>query len=205
MNRMFHTIRHSLVFKLIIFVSLTVILSISLWAFFHIKSFKAQNMKTHLASTDRLSNSIKLGTQYAMMRNSRDDINQIINNIAEQPEIENIRIYNKYGQIKFTNQENEMDRVTDIKAVACDICHKKDPPPSELGLGERFRIFTSPEGHRLLGIVQPICNEPGCSASDCHFHPKNQTILGALDVVVSLKDIDQQVLKMEKGVFKLAL
>ncbi len=205
MTKILHYIRHSLVFKLIIFVSLTVILSISLWAFFNIKSFKAQNMKTHLASTDRLSNSIKLGTQYAMMRNSRDDINQIINNIAGQPEIENIRIYNKYGQIKFTNQKNEMDRVTDIKAVACDICHKNDPPPSDLPLGERFRIFLSPEGHRLLGIVQPICNEPGCSTSSCHFHPENQTILGALDVVVSLKEIDQQVVKMEKGVLKLAL
>ena len=205
MTKILHYIRHSLVFKLIIFVSLTVIVTISLWAFFNIKSFKAQNMKTHLASTDRLSNSIKLGTQYAMMRNSRDDINQIINNIAGQPEIENIRIYNKYGQIKFTNQKSEMDRVTDIKAVACDICHKKDPPPSDLSLGERFRIFVSPRGHRLLGIVQPICNEPGCSTSSCHFHPENQTILGALEVVVSLKDIDQQVVKMEKGVFKLAL
>ncbi|HKJ98572.1 MAG TPA: ATP-binding protein [Desulfotignum sp.] len=205
MTKILHYIRHSLVFKLIIFVSLTVIVTISLWAFFNIKSFKAQNMKTHLASTDRLSNSIKLGTQYAMMRNSRDDINQIINNIAGQPEIENIRIYNKYGQIKFTNQKNETDRVIDIKAVACDICHKKEPPPSDLSLGERFRIFVSPQGHRLLGIVQPICNEPGCATSSCHFHPENQTILGALEVVVSLKDIDQQVLKMEKGVFKLAL
>ena len=45
--------------------------------------------------TDRLTNTIKLGTHYAMMHNSRDDINQIINNIARQQEISNIRIYNK--------------------------------------------------------------------------------------------------------------
>jgi histidine kinase len=205
MTRLLHYIRHSLVFKLIIIVGLTVILSISLWAYFNIENFKAQNMKTHIDSTDRLSNSIKLGTHYAMMLNSRDDINQIINNIARQPEIENIRIYNKEGQIKFTNQADEMDQVSDIQAVACDICHKLEPPPSDLPLEERTRIFYSPQGHRLLGIVQPICNDPGCSSSNCHFHPEGQTILGALDVVVSLQDTDRQVVKMEKGVFKLAV
>ncbi len=205
MTRLLHYIRHSLVFKLIIIVGLTMILSISLWAYFNIENFKAQNMKTHIDSTDRLSNSIKLGTHYAMMLNSRDDINQIINNIARQPEIENIRIYNKDGQIKFTNQAREMDQISDIKAVACDICHKLDPPPSDLPLEERTRIFYSPKGHRLLGIVQPIRNDPGCSSSDCHFHPEGQTILGALDVVVSLMDTDRQVVKMEKGVFKLAV
>jgi histidine kinase len=205
MTRLLHYIRHSLVFKLIIIVGLTMILSISLWAYFNIENFKAQNMKTHIDSTDRLSNSIKLGTHYAMMLNSRDDINQIINNIARQPEIENIRIYNKDGQIKFTNQAREMDQISDIKAVACDICHKLDPPPSDLPLEERTRIFYSPKGHRLLGVVQPIRNETGCSSSNCHFHPPGQTILGALDVVVSLKDTDRQVVKMEKGVFKLAV
>ncbi|MCF8093310.1 MAG: PAS domain S-box protein [Desulfotignum sp.] len=206
MARVISYIRCSLVFRLIIIVGLTVILSISLWAFFNIRNFKAQNMKAHIASTDRLSNSIKLGTHYAMMLNSRDDINQIINNIAKQPEIENIRIYNKYGQIKFTNQPHEMDQVIDIKAVACDICHKLDPaPPSDIPLFERTRIFQSPEGHRLLGVIQPIYNDPGCSSSQCHFHSRDQTILGALDVVVSLKHTDQQVVKMEKGVFKLAV
>lgn len=204
MNRLLDYFRHSLVFRLIFIVSLTVVLSISLWAFVNVRNFKARNMETHIASTDRLSNSIKLGTHYAMMLNSRDDINQIINNIARQPEIENIRIYNKEGQIKFTNQPHEVDQFVDIKAVACDICHKQDPAPSEISLEERTRIIQSPDGHRLLGIVQPICNDPGCATSDCHFHSKNQTILGALDVVVSLKETDAQVVKMEQGVFSLA-
>lgn len=204
MTRLLDYFRSSLVFRLIFVVSLTVVLSISLWAFVNVRNFKARNMETHIASTDRLSNSIKLGTHYAMMLNSRDDINQIINNIALQPEIENIRIYNKEGQIKFTNQPQEVEQYVDIKAVACDICHKMDPAPSEISLEERTRIFQSPEGHRLLGIVQPIRNDPGCATSDCHFHSEDQTILGALDVVVSLKETDAQVVKMEQGVFSLA-
>jgi len=203
MNNFTKYLKHSLVSKLIISVGLTVILSISAWAYFNINNIKTQIMKNVIASTDRLTNSIKLGTHYAMMLNSRDDITQIINNIATQPEIENIRIYNKEGQIKFTNQEEEIDKIVDIKEVACDICHKQDPPSARIGLQKRTRFFQSEKGHRLLGIVQPIGNEPGC-ATECHFHPAHQTILGSLDVVVSLEQTDRQILKIKQGMIKFA-
>ncbi|WDP89889.1 MAG: PAS domain S-box protein [Desulfobacter sp.] len=205
MNRFWTYIRYSLVSKLVIIVGLTVVLSISAWAWVNITNLKAQNMKTLTASTDRLSNSIKLGTHYAMMLNSRDDITQIINNIASQPGIENIRIYNKDGQIKFTNHGDEIDEIVDIKAVACDICHKYDSPPDRISLEERVRYFQAPDGTRQMGVVQPICNEPGCASGDCHFHPEHQRILGTLDVVVSLEGAHRQALKMERGSILLTL
>lgn len=204
MNGFIKYLRHSLVSKLIISVGLTVILSISAWAYFNINNINTQIMKNVITSTDRLTNSIKLGTHYAMMLNSRDDITQIIHNIATQPEIETIRIYNKEGQIKFTNKKSEVDKIIDIREKACDICHKNDPPPDQIGLQQRMRFFRSEKGHRFLGIVLPICNEPGC-ASKCHYHPEHQKILGSLDVVVSLEQTDRQVLILQKGIIKLAL
>jgi len=203
MNKFTKYLMHSLVSKLIIIVGSTVILSISAWAYFNINNIRTQIIKNLIAGTDRLTNSIKLGTHYAMMLNSRDDITQIIKNIATQPGIENIRIYNKEGQIKFTNQKQEIDTFVDIKEVACDICHKQDPPSDRIGLQERTRFFQSEKGYRLLGIVQPISNEPNCSTG-CHFHPEYQKILGSLDVVVSLEQTDRQILKIEKGIIKLA-
>jgi len=197
-------LKHSLVSKLSIIIGCTVILSISAWAYFNINNIKTQIIKNVISSTEQLSNSIKLGTHYAMMLNSRDDITQIIDNIATQPGIENIRIYNKDGQIKFTTHKAEIDKVVDIKEVACDICHRQYPPPVQIGLDQRLRFFRSEQGHRLLGIVQPICNEPGC-AMDCHFHPEHQTILGSLDVVVSLEPTDRQILTIERGIIKFAL
>ncbi len=203
MNKIGKYIKHSLVSKLILVVGLTVVLSISAWAYVNINHIKTQILKNVIASTDRLTNSIKLGTHYAMMMNSRDDITQIINNIATQPDIENIRIYNKDGQIKFSNHRDEIDEIVEIKEVACDICHRLTPPPAQIGLKERMRFFRSDRGHRLLGIVLPIPNENNCTAT-CHFHPKHQKILGSLDVVVSLEQIDLQILKFEKGIIKLA-
>ena len=198
-------LRHSLVFKLILAVGMTLLLTISAWSYFNIKYQKEKLMNNILAGTDKLTNTIKLCTHYAMMLNSRDDINQIINNIAKQPEFENIRLYNKEGQIKFSNEPSELDITTNIKAEACDICHRTDPPLSELDLSERTRIFNSPKGYRLLGIISPICNEPGCATGDCHVHPEGKKILGALDVVVSLETTDSEILDAQKGIISLAV
>jgi histidine kinase len=201
---MFKNIRRNLAAKLIAIVGMTLFLSISVWAYFNINYQKKKVMETIVEGTDKLSNTIKLGAHYAMMINSRDDINQIINNIAKQKEIENIRIYNKDGEIKFSNSPSELDLQTNIKAEACDICHKSEPPVAKLGLKERIRIFESPERYRLLGMISPIYNEPGCS-SECHFHPEDKKILGALDVVVSLEETDREVLIFQEGIIVLAL
>lgn len=162
-------------------------------------------MESIVAGVDRLSNTTKLGTHYAMMLNSRDDINHIIQNISKQKEIINIRIYNKDGQIKFSNSALEVDKTTNIKDEACYICHRTNPPMHSLDLYERIRIFDSPEGYRLLGIISPIYNEPSCSTDACHVHPKDKKVLGALDIVVSLEEADKEIFKFEKGIIVMAI
>ena len=190
--------------KLIFTVGLTLLITISTWAYFNIDYQEKKLMQNVVVGADRLTNTIKLGTHYAMMLNSRDDINQIINNIGRQKEIETIRIYNKEGEIKFSNQPAEVDTTTNIKNEACFICHRTDPPLSALALEQRTRIFHSPNGYRLLGIISPICNEPGCSTDACHMHPQGKKILGALDVIVSLNDTDREIRSAKKGAIGLA-
>jgi histidine kinase len=198
-------IRGSLVSKLILSVGVTLLLTISTWSYFSIAYQKKSLQNEIVAQTERLGNTIRLGTHYAMMLNSRDDINQIITNIGRMREIENIRIYNKDGAIKFSNRPAELERITNIKSEACHICHHSEPPLVDVGLAERTRIFASPGGQRLLGIISPIHNEEGCSSNQCHFHPPDKKILGALDVVVSLAETEKEILFMEKGVIGLAV
>jgi len=199
MSHIFNKIRRRLVSKLILTVGLVFLFSITTWAYFNISYQKEKVMENIVSATDRLTSTIRLGTHYAMMSNSRNDINQIITNVSKIPEIENIRIYNKAGEIKYSNRPAEIDMATNIKAEACDICHRTDPPLSELGLNQRTRIFSNPDGYRMLGIISPIRNEPGCS-SDCHIHPEGKKILGALDLVVSLKDTDREIARTQRGI-----
>jgi histidine kinase len=197
-------LRHHLVFKLIGAVGITLLVSIATWSYFNADYQERRLMENIVASTDRLTNSIRLGTHYAMMLNSRDDINQIITNIGRQPDIEHIRIYNKEGQIKFSNRPAEVDTLTNIKAEACDICHRTEPPLVDLDLGARTRVMRSPRGYRLLGIISPIYNEPGCATEACHIHPAGKKILGAMDVEVSLKDTDKELALAKRGMIGLS-
>ncbi len=197
-------LRHRLAFKLILSVGLILLITISIWSYFSIDYQERELMDNVVAGTDRLTTTIKLGTHYAMMLNSRDDLTQIIANIGRQEEIENVRIYNKEGEIKFSNRAAEVDTATNIKAEACYICHRNDPPLTDVPLSERIRIIRGPDGYRRLGVISPIFNEPGCSTDICHVHPEGKKILGALDVVVSLKATDSEILRAEKGMLGLA-
>jgi histidine kinase len=205
MFKLIHNLHNSLAAKLILLVGIVLLITIATWAFFNIRHQKEKMMKNMVAGTDRLTTTIRLGTHYAMMLNSRDEINQIINNIGRQPEIKNIRIYNKQGEIKYSNNPNEVEQTTNIKAEACHICHRTDPPMTTVPLEERTRIFSTEADSRLLGIISPICNQAGCSTGDCHVHPEDKKILGALDVVISLNDTDREITMEERGIIALAV
>ena len=205
MPKPFQHLRFNLVSKLILSVGLTLLLSISTWAYFNIKYQSKKIMKDIMVGTDRLSNTIILGAHYAMMLNSREDINHIINNISKQKEIDTVRIYNKKGQIKFSNRTPEIDLMTNIKAEACDVCHRKEPPLAELDLSQKARTFYSSQGHHFLGVISPIRNETGCSSDSCHVHPIGKKILGALDVVVSLEQTDNDIAFLKNGIIGLAV
>jgi histidine kinase len=204
MANLISKIRSSLVLKLILSVGATLLATISTWSYFSIAYQRRSFQNEVVSQTERLSNTIKLGTHYAMMLNSRDEINQIINNIARLPEVQSIRIYNKEGAIKFSNHPQEVEQTTNIRSEACHICHHTDPPQADIGLDERVRHFSAENGVRLLGIISPIHNEPGCATQECHFHPADKKVLGALDVVVTLAETEEEIRFMEKGVIGLA-
>ncbi len=200
----FRNIRNSLSYRLIFFMGLTLFIIFSVWAWISIRYQKEKMMKDIVVWTDRLSETIKLSTHYAMMLNARTDINQSIQNIGRQQAIEHIRIYNKEGEIKFSSASSEINQKTNIRAEACFNCHKSDPPLDHIDMPERIRIFDSSKGYRVIGMITPIRNEDGCSTDTCHVHPQNKIILGALDVAVSLKETDDDILFFEEGILVLA-
>jgi len=197
--------RTSLITSLILAVGITLLVCIAAWAFFSIRYQKQRMMGEILMQTERLSNTIKLGTHYAMMLNSGEDIDRIIRNISRQKEIEFIRIYNKEGLVRFSNRATEIGRRTTIDSEACRICHHQEPPPTELPLNTRVRMLpTDASGRRMMGLISPIMNEPGCTGS-CHVHPSDISVLGLLDVVVSLNETDAEIGVVQNGIIGLAV
>ncbi len=198
-------IRYSLVLKIILSVGIVLLLSICAWAFFNVRHYQTKMMADIVSDCDQLSEAIRLGTHYAMMFNAREDINQIIHNMGKLKGIEHIRIYNKSGQIKFSNIPPEVGSATDIQKEACIICHHTSPPLQMITLDERKRFFPSVRGNRVLGLISPIYNEPGCDTAACHAHPKGKKVLGALDVVISLEKTDMALNTYKNWLFILAV
>lgn len=197
--------RNSLTTKLLLSVGAALLVSLGLWGYFNIHYAKQKMILDQAANMERLSNTIRLGTHYAMMLNSRDDIRQIIANIARQNEIETIRVFNKEGRIKFSNRPEEVDRQTNIKDEACYICHATDPPMTTLSTAQRIRMFSSERGYRLMGIISPVYNEPGCATGACHVHPADKQVLGAIDVAISFKEMDEEIAARQRNLIFLAL
>jgi two-component system NtrC family sensor kinase len=149
----------------------------------------------HANSTGDL---IKRSTRYSMLLNRREDVFQIIKTLGDQPGVEGIRIYNKKGEIMFSTVTSEEKTIVDMKTEACNVCHVGNKPIESPNIENRTRVYTAANGNRILGIINPIPNEKDCNTAECHFHSPNQTVLGVLDVRMSLASVDKQIYESRK-------
>jgi two-component system NtrC family sensor kinase len=146
---------------------------------------------THNA--DLLAETVKRSTQEYMLENRRESLRRQIEAIGRDPRIERVRVFNKEGRIAFSSDAAEVGHTLDIRAESCFACHAQNQPLEKPPVHERARIFTSNGGHRLLGIVNPIQNQPSCAQADCHAHSPAATVLGVLDVTMPLDAVDEQI------------
>ena len=149
-------------------------------------------------SADRIAETIRGATRDAMMRNDAKDVHRIIQNVGAQQGITRIRIFNKEGRIRTSTLATEVGTLVDVKAEQCTACHRSDQPLVRLERKDRVRIFSGATGERVLGIIAPIHNEPQCTTS-CHdVHPPSQSVLGVLDVQLSMATVDESLRVSER-------
>lgn len=148
--------------------------------------------ETALDSADRISDIIQRSTRYQMLHNDREAMFQTIREIGSEPGIQRIRIFNNEGRISFSTDPAESGRVVDKAAEACYACHQQGKPLAHIEGRDRSRIFHV-GGERVLGVIRPIDNQPSCWTADCHFHPKDQRVLGVIDTHLSLARVDARV------------
>ncbi|MGZ3614964.1 MAG: sensor histidine kinase, partial [Thermodesulfobacteriota bacterium] len=136
--------------------------------------------------------------RYSMLKNDRENLSNIITTVGQENGMEGIRIYNKPGKIAFSNELAEVDTIVDKKVEQCYVCHEKEPAQVHLTTKNRIRILTSSQGYRVLGLINPIENEPDCFTADCHAHSSKDKLLGLLDVKISLKSVDEEMARTRK-------
>ncbi len=184
--------------KLIVAVALTALVTIGVFSYFQTRNQKEAMIEIVKHNGTQLSEIIKMSLHDDMLLNQRKHIYKLINRIGNAGEgcIKKIRIFNKAGEVIYSSDSVDIGTKVDLKDENCYLCHAANKPLEKVPASDRTRIFKSESGsERLLGIINPIYNEPSCYNSACHTHPKSKKVLGVLDVTFCLKLADQAIQK----------
>jgi len=170
----------------------------SLFGYLTLRLERQHSEEMVLESADRISDVIQRSTRYQMLRNDRAALYEVITTIGREPGIQRIRIFNEEGRISFSTAADEINTLVDKRAEACYACHAQEAPLTRLDRPDRARIFTDAQGRRVLGLIRPIENQPGCSNAGCHAHPPERRVLGVIDTDLSLAQVDAQLAEHQK-------
>ncbi|HJV48115.1 MAG TPA: ATP-binding protein [Geothrix sp.] len=160
-----------------------------------LRSHTAQLLAERTRSADQLSETIRSSTHFDMLENRRENLHRQIRSVGglQEQGIRKVRVFNKEGRIMFSSAAEEIGTSLDIRGEACYACHAEGRPLDRLEINARARTFKTPDGSRVLGVIAPIPNEPSCSTAACHAHSAKQSLLGVLDVNVSLDEVDREI------------
>ncbi len=146
---------------------------------------------------DRVTDVILRSARFQMMRNDRDSLYHLIQDLGAEPNMRRIRIFNKDGRITLSTDERELGKVVDKNAEQCVLCHSGSQPLEDIERSRRAREFTE-NGVHTLGVMRPIYNSPDCSSASCHVHQASQRVLGVIDAHVSLSAVDRQIQEQQR-------
>jgi len=182
----------SLSAKLVLSLIASMTVVFGLLGYLNIRLHRQHLEQSTLASAERVSDVIRRSTTYYMLGNDREGLYHVMRTIGDEPGMERVRIFDQQGRISYSTEAAEVNHTVDKGAEACYGCHAQSQPLAKLNRPDRFRIYRNAAGHRVLGIITPIENQPSCANADCHAHPASQQVLGVLDTNISLAKADTQ-------------
>ncbi|RNC72729.1 MAG: HAMP domain-containing protein [Desulfuromonadales bacterium] len=132
-----------------------------------------------------LAGTIVKSARFAMLKDDRETLRNIIDNVGQQAGVEQVRIFNKKGVIAFSAHPKELNTIVDKKEPGCIACHAGAVAATSMGRMEQARRFVNEKGKNVIAITAPIYNEPECFNAACHVHTAEQKLLGILDIGLS--------------------
>ena len=194
---------NSLGVRLFLWLFAALVVLLALFTYSNIRTTARHSQELVSEATSRASDALKRSTRHAMLLNRKEDVVEIIATVGQQPGVAGVRIYDKRGRIIVSSDATEVGRQVDMQAEACIICHDQKEPLRSVPASTRQRVYKHPDGERILGLINPIENEPECTG--CHVHRPDQTILGVLDVKMSLATADAQLAAVKKRMLEAML
>lgn len=183
--------QHSLRFKVGVSLAITVMVGMLVFTLLVMRQQRGELFDSAANHVLQLSEVIARSTRFAMLQNQPTYVDRIIHDVANQGRIDRVRILSRDGRIIHSTHQPEIGTSVDRNAEACVNCHRGDQPLRQLPRSERTWTFTAADGRRMLGSMEVIRNEPSCYTASCHQHSSETSVLGVLDIVYSLDEVEK--------------
>jgi len=198
-------IRNNLKVKVGFYLVIALMVAVFLFTSMVVRNNREELLQQAISHAAQLSEVITKSTRFAMLQNQPSYVDKIIQDVGAQNDIDRVRILSKNGKIIHSSQLTEIGLQVDQEAESCLACHLSEKSQQQSPMIGRPRIFTEPDGRRMLGSTAVIRNEPSCSDGGCHMHSEKQSVLGVLDIVYPLDKIDSTIRKNTLTIVGLAL
>lgn len=167
---------HSVAGKLILTVGILMSAGGILFGVVVIK-YHEQSMMKNLSHYAQLSAShIKSGLHYGMLTAKPEVIQQTVDFMSSVQDVRDIKITDARGRIAYATDKADVGGTIPLDMGA-------------LEAGPAQVIAQGKEG-KTLKILTPVPNEPTCYTASCHFHPKDEKVLGVLETSFSASKIE---------------
>ncbi len=161
-------------------------------------SMKRDRIEEGVLHANDIASVVVKSTRFAMLREDRETLRNIVANVAEERIVDHVRIFNKQGVVVFSGVGAEVGQEVNKEAEGCFLCHASATPARTLGPMEQARRFVKEDGEPVLAITAAVYNEPECFNAECHHHSPGQSVLGTLDIGLSEEPLQRTLALMRR-------
>ena len=197
-------IRNSLKFKVGSYLVVALMTAVFIFTMMVVRNNREELLQQVTNNSGQLSRVVIGSTRFAMLQNQPSHVSQIIQDVGEQQGIEKVRILSKDGVVIHSSDQKEIGVRVDQAAEACLACHLDEQSLKESPKFGRTRFFSDQNGKRMLGSTAVIHNEATCAGAGCHESIARQPVLGILDIVYPLDEIEHTLRSNTYTVFGLS-
>ncbi len=157
---------------------------------------RGQTEKIIQSCGTRVSSIIHRALHKSMLINDNTELKESLVDMTQFSGIVEISIYNHDGMLRHSSRDSANHKSIQSVTVIMDNMHRQvaeDP----VQIDGYTSIHKDADSGRILSVYSPILNENRCTNTTCHVHSPDESILGLMQVQVSLMEIDQARLSSE--------
>jgi two-component system NtrC family sensor kinase len=166
----------SLAGKLILAVGVLMTVGSTIFGYIFI-TYEQQVTRQNLANHARFSAGlVEQGIHHGMLTARSAYIQETLEALGKAKDVRDIELYNPRGIVVHASDRAAIGRAAPEDPEIRSALRGRSAPPE---------IKTDSEGSHYMALYTPVLNEPSCYTARCHFHGRNQKVLGVLKTTFS--------------------